>query len=127
MSKFVSHKDEVLRALDAQMAAALLICGGTAERYAKEECPVDTGRLRASIGHATDETTAYIGTNVKYAPYVELGTGVFYGGGRQTPWSFETANGVHITRGMSGRHFLRQAVTDHVDEYKRIIINELKG
>ena len=46
--------------------------------YAKRNCPVDTGRLRASI---TYEIVRYegkwilrVGTNVNYAPFVEYGT-----------------------------------------------------
>lgn len=48
------------------------------DRDAKKNAPVDTGRLRASI---TPEVTTQgeivkgvVGSNVKYAPYVELGT-----------------------------------------------------
>ena len=38
--------------------------------------PVDTGRLRSSMAVALqdDGLTAIVGTNVRYAPYVELGT-----------------------------------------------------
>lgn len=45
---------------------------------AKRFCPVDTGRLRASIAWemASDASgpVAIVGTNVEYAPFVELGT-----------------------------------------------------
>jgi HK97 gp10 family phage protein len=48
------------------------------ESAAKARCPVDTGRLRASItwalGGDSEGVYADIGTNVLYAPYVELGT-----------------------------------------------------
>ena len=49
------------------------------EALAKDVAAVDTGRLRASI--AIDESDSAIliirvGTNVKYAPYVEFGTKV---------------------------------------------------
>lgn len=57
------------------------------EREAKvnltESGGVDTGRLRASIGHGADgvwkveqsasQVVVYVGTNVEYAPYVEYG------------------------------------------------------
>lgn len=54
------------------------------EREAKLLAPVDTGRLRASIGHGPegiweehfDPGRSYIvavGTNVEYAPYMEFG------------------------------------------------------
>ncbi len=59
---------------DAAIKQALEVCGGTAENYAKKLCPVDTGRLRASIGHSTGDREAVVGTNVEYAEFVELGT-----------------------------------------------------
>lgn len=44
----------------------------------KRLAPVDTGRLRASITHEMGaegrDLVARIGTNVHYAPYLELGT-----------------------------------------------------
>lgn len=47
------------------------------DRLAKNLCPVDTGRLRASITFALTNDAkgllALVGTNVAYAPYVELG------------------------------------------------------
>jgi len=42
---------------------------------AKYLCPVDTGRLRASIHYKQVGRLHYlVGTNVEYAPYVEFGT-----------------------------------------------------
>ena len=40
---------------------------------AKKACPVDTGRLRSSIQYTPDILEALVGTNVEYAPYVEMG------------------------------------------------------
>lgn len=49
------------------------------ERSAKQACPVDTGRLRASITHRLEQDSqglyGLVGTNVKYALPVEFGTG----------------------------------------------------
>lgn len=102
--KVVTNNSQVaLEELDVAKVRALEIIGLKAESYAKRQCPVDTGRLRNSISHATDEDTAYIGTNVEYAPYVELGTSR-----------------------MKERPFLKPAALDHVDEYKAIVLNELK-
>lgn len=46
------------------------------ERRAKQMCPVDTGRLRASIASALETDSrglsAVVGTNVVYGIYVEL-------------------------------------------------------
>lgn len=42
---------------------------------AKEMCPVDTGRLRASIAwHLEDRHVGVVDSHVEYAPYVEYGT-----------------------------------------------------
>ena len=64
--------------MDKAIASALEICGGTAERYAKENLTkngsVQTGVLRNSITHQPrDQYTMEVGTSVGYAPYVELG------------------------------------------------------
>lgn len=64
--------DEGARATRREIKrAALAVEGG-----AKERCPVDTGRLRASVTHevAPDGLSAVVGTNVEYAPYIEFGT-----------------------------------------------------
>lgn len=55
---------------------ALTAIGMKAEDYAKLKCPVDTGNLRNSItfSASVEEKVVYLGTNVEYAPYVEMGT-----------------------------------------------------
>ena len=89
--QFEDHSAEVLGALDAAVGRALEKCGLVAEGYAKKLCPVDTGNLRNSITYMVNdgEKAAYIGTNSEYAVYVECGTGVYYPGGRQTPWVYQ--------------------------------------
>lgn len=74
-----------------KIAEALVRKGLQTVRVAKRNCPVDTGRLRASITVADSEgitqTTSIeppratgdnvvvrVGTNVEYAEYVEFGT-----------------------------------------------------
>lgn len=60
------------------IAKELLRRALSVEREAKRLCPVDTGRLRSSISHdlASDSRGIYarIGSSVRYAAYVELGT-----------------------------------------------------
>ena len=114
---FISRKKEFQAAAEEQVIKALELCGIVAEGYAKDKCPVDTGNLRNSISYKvqSDEKAVYVGTNVEYAPYVELGTGSFYQGG---------------TPGISGQKaqpYLKPAVAEHADEYKRIIKDVLKG
>lgn len=74
--------DQALRDLlagdDGDGARTLLLAGVEIERRAKELCPVDTGRLRSSITRELSRDgeglVMRVGTNVVYAPYVELGT-----------------------------------------------------
>lgn len=114
MAKVVSveltdHSAEVLAAMKQQVLLGLEMMGQEAEGYAKDDCPVDTGRLRNSIAHAVDggENIVYIGTNVEYAPYVEYG---------------EKAQ--HTT---GKAHFLRDAAANHGEHYSAIMEAALKS
>ena len=124
----VDHSAECKKALNDTIVRALEKCGLVAETYAKQLCPVDTGNLRNSINHAVDpqEPAAYIGSNVEYAAYVELGTGAEnYPGGRPTPWAYKDGNGNwHTTRGNPAKPYLVPAVADHKDKYEQIFQQE---
>lgn len=129
-----SHIPEVLAALNANVERALETCGLLAEGYAQvnitNQKAVDTGNLRNSITHKVvnneKEHSVYIGTNVEYAPYVEFGTGVYYSGGRRTPWSYQDKDGNwHRTSGMKARPYLRPAISDHAETYEQVIKDEL--
>lgn len=109
---------------------ALEKCGLVGEGYAKQLCPVDTGNLRNSITHVVDisELLCRIGSNSEYAPYVELGTGIYYPGGRQTPWVYQDSRGNwHLTHGQRAQPYLKPALADHAATYRGIIESELKG
>lgn len=126
------NSEAVLEALKAAALRALERCGLQAEGYAKDLTPVDTGNLRNRITHQVSENgrEVYIGTNVEYAPYVELGTGVYAegGGGRPTPWVYQDAKGQwHWTRGNPAQPFLKPAVADHAQTYRNIIEDEMKN
>lgn len=70
------HK--LLTSEDGPVGRELLKVALKVERAAKRLCPVDTGRLRASISHEMkhDERGLYavVGSTVEYAIYQELGT-----------------------------------------------------
>lgn len=99
---------QVEKAIIKAIATALEEMGLAAERFAKLKCPVDTGRLRNSITHAIEmhllSGEAYVGTNVEYAQYVELGTSR-----------------------RAARPFLRPAAEDHSDFYRKIMEKHLKN
>lgn len=132
---FDDHSDEVISALDAALARGLEKCGLVAEGYAKKLCnspgKFGTGALRNSITHTvtnSGERAAYVGTNSEYGVYVECGTGIYYPGGRQTPWVYQDAKGDwHLTHGQRAKPFIKPAVAEHGEQYKRIIEAELKG
>lgn len=93
------------------------------ENDAKRKCPVDTGQLRASITHEVEGQTGIVGTNVEYAPYVEYGTGIYArdGNGRQTPWSYQKADGKWITtKGQKPQAFLEPALLENENEIFRL-------
>ena len=72
---FIDNSKLFQEAFEAACKRALERCGMQAEGYAKEMTPVDTGNLRNSITHKVVENVAYIGTDVEYAIYIEMGTG----------------------------------------------------
>ena len=128
----VDNSALVQEAFHTACLRALERCGMEAEGYAKDLVPVDTGRLRNGITHAVaeNEMAAYVGTNVEYGVYQELGTGIYAegGGGRPTPWVYQDANGNwHWTAGNPAQPFLKPAVADHAQTYRNIIEDELKN
>lgn len=98
------NSDKFLDALRDMKPIALEAVGLQAEGYAKLLCPVDTGNLRNSISHTQDGESAYIGTNVEYAAYVEMGTSR----SRAQP-------------------YLKPAAENHKDEYRAIFEQYMKG
>lgn len=141
IEKIIDHTLEVIEEKNKAIERAMVKIGTTAVGEAvillTEQDAVDTGRLRNSITYATHEKTdgksynwkdsrkgrgikggsdktstkampeegsVYIGTNVNYAPYIEIGA-----------------------KGKSPRPYLKPAIADHTNEYKKIIEEELKG
>lgn len=136
MIEVVSYKQKVEKATEQALKRAAKMIGGTVEGHAKELCPVDTGLLRNSITYAIggdspnivtytddsgkiagtydeiapkdddDQITVYIGTNVQYAPYQELG-----------------APNAHVP----ARPYLRPAMENYKREIEQIIEQQLKS
>ena len=119
-------------ALEKAIHRGLVAIGLTAERHAKEDMPVVTGRARNSITYAIageeahiqsysgdhgeeggtysgvadgkKDSAVYLGSNVKYFPQIELG-----GANRRA------------------RHVLRNAASQHTAEYKELFEESLKN
>lgn len=117
--RITDNSDLVGKVFDEAIHNALVRIGLQAESFAKKEISrpkphadgtnrpnVDTGTLRNSINfrELDNEKSVVIGTNVEYAPYVELGTS------RSAAYPF-----------------LKPAATEHTDVYRRIVESELKN
>ena len=122
--EFTSNVPTVMKATQRAVDRALEKMGGKAETEAKKECPVDTGRLKGSITHVrstAEKNTMIVGTNVEYAPYVELGH-------HQEPGRYVPAIGKRLVASfVEGKPFIRMAIENHVQEYKEIAEKELKN
>lgn len=131
---FVDNSREILGEFEAACLRALERCGMQAEGYAKDLVSSPgksgTGNLRNSLTHRVvdDEKAVYIGTDVEYAIYLELGTGKYAEGGRPTPWVYQDDNGNwHHTHGQRAQPYLKPSVAKHKQTYRNIIEDELKN
>lgn len=94
---------DVMEQIKEQLNARLEDVGFLVETYAKEECPYDTGVLKASIASKVtpEEHKVTIGTNVEYAVYVHQGHHSY-----------------------AGKPFLRDAVFNHTTEIVNILSSD---
>lgn len=135
--EFKDNSKEYKELLAKAIRRGLRAIGMTAETYAKDTCPVDTGYARNSITHALSGETAAISSykadrgkngkppkTGKYSgtmgdtedKYVVIGSNVEY-----FPFIEEGA------RGREARHTLRRAATEHKDEYKQLLTDSIKN
>lgn len=140
---FKDNSGEYLAILQNRLGIISEAIGMQMERHGKENLNtfehhgktgyVDTGRAKNSITHThqKDENgiTIFTGSNVEYFVWLEIGTGIYAsdGKGRKTPWLYVDSKGEsHWTSGLLPSHSLQRAITEHVDEYKQILIDGLK-
>lgn len=129
--------DEALK--QGIMAGCLLV-----ERDAKLNVKTNTGALRESINHEVvsnkKSIVGIIGTNFKYAPYIELGTGPVGASNppeiaikkniqyRSTPWVYfsEEKQSFFTTSGQAGVPYLYPALTNNSTEINRLVAEAVK-
>lgn len=69
------NTEKFFKEVSSMVSSNLKKATALVERDAKEFCPVLTGTLERSITHEfPNEHTAIVGSNIEYAPHVELGT-----------------------------------------------------
>lgn len=99
------------------------------EAAAKQNAPKgDTGELRRSITSEVvidgNSIAGVVYTPLEYAPYVELGTGLFAeeGGRLDVPWCYQDDKGEwHTTSGQHPHPFLRPALLENREKIVRIL------
>jgi len=74
MAELKWYGDKAIKSVEDAISKALEASALVVEGDAKNLAPVDTGNLRNSITHEVEGKEARVGTNVEYAPFVELGT-----------------------------------------------------
>lgn len=113
-------------------------------RSAKINAPVDRGQLRSSITPEVYsrgmQLVGVVGSNKHYAPYMELGTGVFAGKRRHrvpakylTVWAKRHNTNAHDVSyaifkrgGLEPRHYLQKAFRTNEEEIRRKISRKVR-
>ena len=155
--EFIDNSEAVLQILEKACDSAAEIIGGMWESNAKglvapkgpkgTPWPSDLATaLRNSITHVVENGVLSVGSNLEVAPYVELGTGKFYdpppqwlanhakpkhgyGQAGIEEWIFydELEQTFKVGVPMDACPYLRPAMMDHVDDYKKVVEGELKN
>lgn len=98
------YTEEITAGIKAAIYRALIRIGDEIISYAGDLIHNVTGNLRRSLNKRVRGNSVIVGTDVEYARYVEEGTS------RSKP-----------------HPYLRPAVTNHMDEWKQIIEDELEN
>jgi phage gpG-like protein len=124
MAKIRDNSKALYDELEKRIQSKLVIASIIVERRAKQLCPRRTGRLARSITRQLEKHKAIIGSNVDYAPVVELGSkphliqpnkaGALWWAGAKHP--------VKVVRhpGTRPQPYLRPALEDSVKEIEKV-------
>ena len=113
---------------EAEIEKALGKACALVERSAKEKAPKDNGDLRRSITSKVENNEGIVFTPLKYAPYVEFGTGLFAeeGGRKDVPWCYQDDEGEwHSTSGMKPHPYMRPALEENREKILSILKESL--
>ena len=156
----VDNKREIIDMLEARLPGILTAVGLKAQEHAVKNITdfgyKKTGSARKSITQTVAGGKVYVGSNLKYFPYLELGTGIHAsdGNGRRGYWVYVPGQeyerkgekkiytlqqaialaemlrkqglDAHVTNGIKPSHAIRNSISEHMDEYKKIVEDGLK-
>lgn len=105
--ELTDNTDELRKHEQEVIERALTEVGNTAVGYVVAITPRNIGRLAGSITSEVQGHSVVIGTNVEYAPAVEFN---------------EKAQHTPPTQA----HYLRDGISKHLDEYKKILKENLE-
>lgn len=89
LTELRSRFADIITKAPAQVDAEIQYAGLACQKYAKQACPVDTGRLRSSIQYAnTGLMSCSVGTDTYYGLFVEMGHRTRGGHGYVAPRPF---------------------------------------
>lgn len=154
---YTDNSDDVRRLLKGATEAAARTIGGKIKNYAAQKLPAARGpmgnpwpadvigALQKSLSvQVEDGPVLSVGSNMQVAPYIELGTGKEYDppqewieyhgddahsvGGLDSWLYYDPLEGeVKVGKPVPPTPYLRPAVLDHVEEYKKIVQKSLEN
>lgn len=129
LNSLLSKITQLGGATDKVLDKALMKAGKQVEGDAKDLCPVDGGRLRNSINtqkHPTIEGAVTIGTNVEYAAYVEMGTGMRGSGSPSPPKYGGSVSYREDWSGMEAQPYLWPALNQNKEVIQQMVKEDLQ-
>ena len=159
--KVVNNRQKIESILEKRLPSILTAIGLKAQEHAVKNLVnfgySDTGKAKGSITKTVTGDKVYVGSNLEYFPYLELGTGVHAtdGNGRRGYWVYVPGQkyerkgekkiytlqqaiiiaemlrkqglDAHVTNGIRPSHAIRNSISEHMDEYRQIVVDGLKN
>lgn len=157
----VDNSEDIISVLEERLPSILTAVGLKAQEHAVKNLVnfgySDTGKAKGSINKTVTGGKVYVGSNLEYFPYLELGTGIHAsdGNGRRGYWVYVPGQkyerkgekkiytlqqaiiiaemlrkqglDAHVTNGIRPSHAIRNSISEHMDEYKKIVEDGLKN
>ncbi len=125
-NEVIANAQKLLAEFDDRVGSAVSKACAIVRNDAIKNAPHKTGELQRSIEFevSDDGSEGIIYSNLEYAPYVEVGTGIYAtkGQGRDKPWYYPVYDSGDIkfikTVGMRARPYLEPALSQNTTKIK---------